>query len=329
MTPGRCFFAFSNPTTVRIRCTSDMSNSSAIPSTLLSSSYFTSVTRVEFGRTISTLPNYICPLPSRSIDLSFQSFTTLSDATFPCLDSFRIVNFAFNSLTSVNIVNSNFSSLTSLDLSSNQLNTLPYSIINRTPNSLRFLNLRNNSITSIDLFLYTLKNITIDLRDNPINTSSIINPFNISLSTINTTNPSVNITLPLTLSSGVYLFNDQTALTAGACNRYTVLALRNTLQLTSNVQLDCSCASINLKEIFLRNRSNIIDDFTCVNGTNTTVLNALTMTSCQATAVNFTTGLCYNESLQVCTAFFFRDVRRKKIDRTISHLKNSTKKILL
>lgn len=268
----------------------------------MQSNYFANVSRVEFGRRVSTLPNYVCSLPSRRIDLSYQSFTTLSDATFPCLNTFRVVSLSNNVLTSVNIAQSNFTTLTSLDLSSNRLTELPYSIINRTPNSLRFLDLRNNSITSIDLFLYTLKNITIDLRDNPINTSSIINPFNISLSAINTTNPSVNLTLPLTTNNGIYTFNDQTALTAGACNRYTVLALRNTLALTSNVQLDCSCASINLKQIFLRNASNITDDFTCINGTNATSFYALTMQSCGSAALNFTSGLCYNESLQVCCA---------------------------
>jgi hypothetical protein len=200
--------------------------------------------------------------------------------------------------------NGNFTNLTILDLSSNRLTTIPYSILIPTPSSLRYLDLRNNSITSIDLFLYTLQNITVDLRDNPINTSSIINPQNITLPSGNTTNSTVSITLPSSITNSTYIFNDATALTAGTCNRNTVLAYLNILRSAyNNVLLDCTCASINLKEIFIRIGSNIINSFNCSDETTAENYSILTMSSCASTALNFSMGLCYNESLQVCERF--------------------------
>jgi Leucine-rich repeat (LRR) protein len=304
MNPGACFFTFSNTITVGIKCTNDISNSSTIPSALLSSTYFSNITQFNFTPSISSLPSYLCSLPSHEIDLSFQSFTTLNDTTFPCLDWFYKVILSFNQLTSVNMESGNFSNLTILDLSSNELTTIPHSILIPTPSSLRYLDLRNNSITSIDLFIYTRKNITIDLRDNPINSSSIINPQNITLPTGNNTNSTVIILLPPSVTSSTYIFNDQTALTAGTCNRNTVLAYRDTLQSTyNNVVLDCTCASIGLKEIFLRSGADITDSFNCSNGTTAANFDTLTMSSCASTALNLATGLCYNESLQVCSIF--------------------------
>jgi hypothetical protein len=301
---GACFFAFSNTTTVRIKCNTDISNSSIILSEVLSSSYFATITRIDFTYSISSFPSSLCSLPSRQIDLSFQSFTTLNNQVFPCLDWFHTVSLASNQLTSVNMASGNFTNLASLDLSSNGLTSIPFSLLIPTPSSLRYLDLRNNSITSIDLLLYTLKNITVDLRNNPINASSIINPQNVTIPLGNNTNSTAIITFPSSVTNSTYIFNDQTALTAGACDRYTVLALRNSLRLTfNNVLLDCSCASINLKAIFLRNGSNITDDFTCSNGSATASFNSLTMASCAATALNFSMGLCYNESIQVCSIF--------------------------
>ena len=188
MNPGACFFTFSNTSAVRIRCTSDISASSTIPSASLSTTYFSSVTVIDLTPPISSLPPYLCSLPSHEIDLSYQAFTTLTNQTFPCLDWFHKVNLAHNNLASVNMPSGNFTTLSYLDLSSNRLTTLPYSILTPTPSSLRYLDLRNNLITSIDLFLYTLRNITVDLRGNPINSSSIINPQNVTLPSGNNTN---------------------------------------------------------------------------------------------------------------------------------------------
>ena len=114
MNPGACFFAFSNTTSVRIKCTSEVSNLSTIPPSLLSNNYLSSVTQIDFTQSISSLPSYLCSLPSREIDLSFQSFTALTDATFPCLDWFRTVKLAYNRLTSVNMRSGNLSNLTTL-----------------------------------------------------------------------------------------------------------------------------------------------------------------------------------------------------------------------
>lgn len=323
MNPGRCFFAFSNFTTVRIRCTSDIDTTSTIPDDLLKNNYFTNVTRIDFARRISELPQYACALPSRQIDLTLQAFTSLNDTTFPCLDQFETVSLSFNQITSVTISNSNFTTLQSIDLSSNQLKSIPYSLLDRTPNSLRYVNLRNNSIVSIDLFLYTLKNVTVDLRDNPINSSSIINPLNVTVPNSANGTSSVNLTLPISVTDSIFIFNDQTALTAGACTRPTVLTLRDTLMLTSEVSLDCSCASINLKIIFLRNASNITDDFTCVNGTTSTNLANLTIASCGTEALDFATGLCLNESYQVSSNL------REDLSNQIKRIMETTCQLLI
>ncbi|CAF3538426.1 unnamed protein product [Adineta steineri] len=303
MNPGACYFAFSNTTSVRIKCTNDISSSSTIPNSLLTNSYLSNVTYIDFTHSISALPSYLCSLPSRQIDLSYQSFTTLTDATFPCLDWFHTVKLAYNQLTSVNMTSGNFTNLAVLDLSSNRLTQLPYSILTPTPSSLRYLNLRNNSITSIDIFLYTLKNITVDLSDNPINSSSIINPQNITYPAgNNNTNSTVTILFPSSVTNSTYIFNDQTALTAGTCDRDAILAYRNQLESSyDDVLLDCSCASINLKIIFTRTGYNINDDFNCSDGTTAANFANLTIASCASTALNFSSGLCYNESLQWTT----------------------------
>ncbi|CAF3578413.1 unnamed protein product [Adineta steineri] len=303
MNPGACYFAFSNTTSVRIKCTNDISSSSTIPNSLLTNSYLSNVTYIDFTHSISALPSYLCSLPSRQIDLSYQSFTTLTDATFPCLDWFHTVKLAYNQLTSVNMTSGNFTNLAVLDLSSNRLTQLPYSILTPTPSSLRYLNLRNNSITSIDIFLYTLKNITVDLSDNPINSSSIINPQNITYPAgNNNTNSTVTILFPSSVTNSTYIFNDQTALTAGTCDRDAILAYQNQLESSyDDVLLDCSCASINLKIIFTRTGYNINDDFNCSDGTTAANFANLTIASCASTALNFSSGLCYNESLQWTT----------------------------
>jgi Leucine-rich repeat (LRR) protein len=312
MNPGACFFSFTNTTTVRIKCTIELSNSSAIPSTLLSTSYFANITSIDFTYSISSLPPYVCSLPSRVIDLSFQSFTTLTDATFPCLDWFHMVKLAYNQLTSVNMASGNFTHLTTLDLSSNRLTTIPYSILTPTPSSLRYLDLRNNSITSIDVFFYTLKNITVDLRDNPINGSIIINPLNVTFPAGNNTNLTVTLIVPTSVSNSTYIFNDESALTAGTCTRDAVLAYLDELQLSYyDVLLDCSCASINLEVIFARIGYVITDDFNCTNGTTAANLANLTISSCGTAALNFSTGLCANTSLQVCSIFLKKSKRRE------------------
>ncbi|CAF0867892.1 unnamed protein product [Rotaria sordida] len=296
LNPGACYFSFSDSTSMMIRCTNDTSNSlSRIPSDLLSSPCMSTITRITFPSSISSLPSYVCSLPSREIDLSFQAFTTLNDETFPCLDSFRTINLSFNNLTSVSMTNGNFKNLTSLDLSSNQLTLLPYSILNPTPTSLRYLDLRNNSIKYIDLFIYTLKNITINLDNNPINSSNIINPQNITLGNNDTS--TVNITFPLTVANSTITITDSIALTYGLCNNFQSLrnSLLNLRLAVGNVLLQCTCASINLKQIYQKNGYNIISDFLCSSPTTEGTFDALNMTSCP-NATDFQAGLCANNS---------------------------------
>ena len=301
MNPGACFFTFSNTTTMSISCTNDTSNNlSSIPATLLNSSYMSNVSHVTFSPKISSLPEYLCSLPSRRIDLSYEAFTTLSDATFPCLDSFLTVNLSNNEISSVNISNGNFKNLTSLDLSSNDLTMLPYTILHPTPTSLSYLDLRNNSIYYIDLFLSTLKNITVLLDDNPINSSIIINPQNITL--VNNTNSTANISYGSSLTDSIIIISDSVAATYGLCSNFQ--ALRNTLlnlrSTGATVLLDCSCNSINLRDIYTNNGQNITNDFSCSQANATQNFYSLTADTCPLSTTVFQTGLCN----QVCLIIF-------------------------
>ena len=305
MTPGACFFTFPNAKTVRIRCTSDIANTSTIPPDLLSKPYCNDVSQIDLGQPISSLPPYLCTLPSGRLDLSFQALTVLDAETVSCLDNFHTVNLTSNQLTTVNMEGHRWTNLTSLDLSSNRLTSLPYSLLNQTGNSLRYLDLRNNSITAIDLLLYTLTNITIDLRHNPIDTSNIINAYNVLFLSTDSVESGLNILLTSSSISSTHVLNDQTVLLAGACNRSTVMALQSALRLTfERVVLDCSCASIHLKRMFAANGRNILDDFTCSDATSREGFDILTWPSCALTAVNVNTGLCSKEFAQVCSITF-------------------------
>ncbi|UJR10524.1 hypothetical protein I4U23_014727 [Adineta vaga] len=295
MNLGTCFFTFTNTTTMNIACTNDTSNTlSQIPATLLGGTYMSNITHVTFSSNISILPTYLCSLPSREIDISYQTFTTLSDTTFPCLDSFRKVSLSRNQISSVNIVNGNFQNLTSLDLSANQLTSIPYSVLMPTPTSLRSLDLRNNSINYIDLFVYTRKNINIYLDNNPINSTNILNPQNTTL--IFTTNSTANVTFPASVTSSTIIIDDSIAITYGVCNDFQ--SLRNMLlsleSTDAEVQLDCSCKSVNLKQIYLNNNQNILVDFSCSNPSQAETFFSVSMATCP-TYANFSSGLCTNE----------------------------------
>ncbi|CAF1544946.1 unnamed protein product [Rotaria magnacalcarata] len=296
MNPGACVFSFSNGTTMSIHCTNDTSDSSStIPASLLSSSYMSNITRITFPSLISSLPFYLCSLPSHQIDLSSQAFTTLTDATFPCLDSFNTVDLAFNQITSVSMSNGNFKNLNSLDLSSNRLTALPYSILTPSPTSLRYLDLRNNSLSSIDLFIYTLKNITVNLDNNPINSSIAINPRNVTISSIS--NSTANITFPSTVPNRTIIIQDSFALTNDTCYSFQSLkAYLSGLQSTfSTVLLACTCASINLKQIYAQNGLNITDDYKCSNSDDTNNFYGLNVSSC-LNSPDYQAGLCANQT---------------------------------
>jgi Leucine-rich repeat (LRR) protein len=260
------------------------------------------ITIVTYPSPISSLPSYLCALPSHQIDLSYQDFTTLTDATFPCLDSFNQVILSYNQITSVNMTNGNFTNLTILDLSSNLLTTLPYSILRPTPTSLRYLNLANNSITSIDLFLYTLKNITVNLNGNPINSSNIINPENATLAS--NTSSTVNITFPPSVTTSIIIIQDTTAAILFACSSFAAIRsfLLNFRSATTRIFLECTCASYSLKELYQENGANILSDFGCSNPKQQLTYESLTNGSC-ANVINFQTESC-NAPVQVCLLMF-------------------------
>jgi Leucine-rich repeat (LRR) protein len=298
MSPGQCVFTFYNTTSMRIRCTSDVpSNLTSLPETLWANSYFRQITRIDFGRRIASLPLFACSLPSRRIDLTGQAFTVLNESTFPCLDRFESVNMAYNNLTSINLPQT-LEILRSLDLSYNSLTTLPYSLLQRLPPNLNSLDLSGNSITSIDTILFTLRNIRIDLRNNRVDKTSLTNLQNRILLSWNASQPPFQIVLD---PAGEFVLNDRMGLVAGACTPSSILTLRDALQSSDDVRLDCSCASINLKEIFRRAGSNILDNFTCSSEGDPERFNTLSIATCSETALNFATGLCLNESLKVRT----------------------------
>ena len=286
-----------------IHCVNDTPYSfPRLPNDILTSDYLSNVTRVTLPSPMSVLPQYLCLLPSHNIDLSNQQFTTLSSATFPCLDWFYKVNLAYNMVTSVNMPTGNFSSLMSLDLSNNNLTSLPYSLLRPTPSSLSNLDLRNNSISAIDLFLYTLKNITVNLDGNPINNLTIINPQNVSIpiSASNDSTSGVNVTLPLTLTGQSFILSDQVASTARFCTPAGVEAFLAARKLANaSVQLDCSCASISLRMAYTSNGTSIIDRFTCINGTSPAIFTGLTSSSCPG-ALNLT-ATCGDPPVTYCS----------------------------
>jgi hypothetical protein len=311
MNPGECFFTFFNTTTMSISCTSDTSNNeSTIPATVLTSSYMANIIHITYSPTISSLPLYLCSLPSREIDLSYEAFTTLSDATFPCLDYFLKVRLAYNQITSVNITNGNFKNLTALDLSSNYLTMLPYTILNPTPTSLDYLDLRNNSIRYLDLFLYTRKNITILLDNNPINSSDIINPQNVILG--NVTNATTNITFSSNVTTSTIIITDSIAVTYGLCNNFQTL--RNLLlDLRSQgftVYTDCSCNSVYTRNLYQANGLNITNDFSCSLKAQITSFYALNTSSCDNGTNIFLTGLCINEVCLITFHFSLKNLNK-------------------
>ena len=284
-----------------IRCVNDTPYSfPRLPEDLLISDYMTNITRVTLASPMSVLPEYLCSLPSRVIDLSFQQFTTLTPATFPCLDYFRTVNLASNMMTSVNMPSGNFTNLLSLDLSSNSLTSIPSSILRPSPSSLSFLDLRYNSITAIDLLLYTLRNITVNLDGNPINNQTIVNPSNITVPAIsaNDTGSRANLTLPPTAAAQPLILNDAAISTARVCTSAGVEAyIALTGFSNASIRLDCTCASISLKVLYESNGTRITDRFTCTNGTSAVNFTALTLSSCP-NALNLTVG-CLDPTLIV------------------------------
>lgn len=270
-------------------CNVEVSNSlSRMPPELLNNSYLSTITTVTFPSSISSLPSYLCSLPSKEINLSDQAFTTLDDSTFPCLDSFTKVTLARNRITSVNMASGNFQTLTSLDLSANSLTQVPYSILRPTPSSLRILDLRNNSLTSIDLFLYTLQNITVYLDNNPID-GSVINPQNVSLNS-NTTS-TTNISLPPGSNNDIRVANDAYVASLFSCSIFESVQALRVSSLGQSIRIDCTCASFGLKELYQNNGLTITAYWNCSNSADRATFISLTTATCPG-ATNFTTQTC-------------------------------------
>ena len=302
LNPGVCLFTFNSDTTMSVsNCNGEVSNSaSKMPTELVANPYMTNITNVIFPNRTSLLPSYLCSLPSKEINLNDQAFTTLTAATFPCLDWFTKVTLARNQITSVNIPNGNFQNLNTLDLSSNALSGVPYSILRPSPSSLRILDLRNNSLNAVDLFLYTLKNITVYLDNNPINSSNIINPENVILD-INSTS-TVNITWPPGTTNNTIVMNDAYVLGTAKCPYLTFVQNLRAIPSFQRATIRCTCLSFGLKELYEANGSNITEYWNCSDPREAQNFLSLNRTNCSS-AIVFSTAPCDQVCLFISILF--------------------------
>lgn len=268
-------------------CTNEVSNSaSTMPADVQGNPYLSTITTVIFPNRTSLLPSYLCSLPSREINLNNQAFTTLTDATFPCLDWFNRVTLSGNRITSVNMASGDFQNLNYLDLSANALTGLPHTLLRPSPSSLNLLDLRNNSLTAVDLFLYTLQNITVLLDNNRINGSVIINPENVIVPN-NITSPA-NISFPTGVTVSIAIIDDSYFSNASSCTVFSAIQSFASVPQLRNATLRCTCASFGLKELYQANQLNITDYWNCSNPTQTQSFVNLTRANCP-TAATFTT----------------------------------------
>ena len=280
-----------------VRCSSESTTaSSQLSDSLLDDPYMQGITTIVFPSIISAFPTYFCSLPSGEINLNSNNFTTLTNATFPCLDSFNKITLSNNKLTSVNTPRINFQTLTYLDLSSNQLTELPYSILRPTPTSLRVLDLRNNSIGQLDLFIYTLKDIDVYLDVNPIVLTNLTTSQNVTIDANSTA--SVNISLPASVANRSTIIQDSTVATLVSCATFTAIeSSLSYLRSTTNAVLLCTCASFTLKQIYSENENDITESFSCSNSSQLESYLDLTTESCP-NAVYIRRGPC--NDTEVC-----------------------------
>ena len=291
LNPGVCLFTFSSATTMAVSsCTNEVSNTaSSMPADVQGNPYLSNITTVTFPNRTTLLPSYLCLLPSKEIDLSNQAFTTLSDATFPCLDYFTKVTLSGNRISSVNMASGDFQNLNYLDLSANALTGIPHSILRPSPSSLRVLDLRNNSLNALDLFLSTLQNITIYLDNNPINGSVIINPENV-IPVNNITSPA-NITYPPGVTNLNRTINDAYISSIYPCSVFNGVDGLRTVPLFQTATLQCTCASFGLKELYTTYGFNITDYWSCSDPRQTESFASLSRNNCSS-AISFTTASC-------------------------------------
>ncbi len=261
---------------------------------------------------ISQLPNYLCILPSTSIDLSNQSFSILSNNTFPCssYSTLRNINLARNDIYIVNLIYSNW---LLFDLTSNNLTQLPYSLLNlnQTGRSSRVslqrtLYLPFNQLTQFDLFVYTYPNTIIDIENNPFpkttNGYNIIN--NYQNRSLRSGPVSTSVFVPNQMR---FLLNDQIPQNYNTCDSSSIIYLIEIFQSMQNnnitVDIECQCSSIYTKEyLYLYNSSEIITNlFSCSNTSslNATQFENLNETDCLTNITLSSSRLCQFARLAV------------------------------
>lgn len=244
---------------------------------------------------ISSMPFFLCFLPSKFIDLSNQSFEILDQNTFPCSNNstLQYISLAYNR---IQFVNRTFNNWLMIDLTSNYLLQFPYSLFS-TAVQLRAeiqqdLRLSSNNLTEFDLFFYTYSNVHIDFQSNPF--STIRNTQKRSLA-------NQSLISNLTFSNSVkFVINDILAQDYNACQTSSfreliqILERMETDQLT--IEIECQCSSFYLKESYrlLNSSAYITDRFSCANSSNfnQTQFESLTESMCSSNIVLSTNRLC-------------------------------------
>ena len=321
---GACFCTFDTTTTMSVRCLSGTVDSSLRwDNQTFPAGYLDNITRVNLIPLMSRLPSYLCTLPSREIDLRSLNFNSLTDATFSCLDTYQKVHLPFNQISSVQTSTGNFNTLEWLDLSSNNLTEIPVTLLRPSPSSLRYLDLRNNSIRQLDLILFTLRNITVLLDNNLINSTDYTNNANVTVTEFvtNSTVSGTNLSISLNLTNTFFTINDQQMLLARSCTPSSIRATVAALSIFSgSPRLDCSCASIRIKLIFDQNGTRLTDTYTCRFATETDIFNGLTLANCSTAAdisvcVSATYSVSFFDKKQKNFRFFitFFLVRQRRV----------------
>ncbi|CAF1398680.1 unnamed protein product [Didymodactylos carnosus] len=305
---GTCPYRFDSAFEVTVNCSAEMVSSTIASFTNSSLSQNVSKVIVVDQPPMSKLSPYLCNLPSRQIDLSGQQFVVLDDDTFPCNNSYyRTINLTDNQISSVNITLRDWDVI---DLSRNSLTVLPYTILLDRPIVLsrfslshvvvvgygaKVVNLESNELHAMDLWAYASDNITVDLTMNDFHIvdgfTVVMNMLNLPL--IDVPDEDSTVQLPTSLK---FLVNDTLAENYGTCNQTTLVYLiefLEKLQNSSNVSLDCTCASVNLRTQYrILYAANITDKFPCSNEMVTDSfleLNCTNMTNMNPTAMcNFT-----------------------------------------
>jgi hypothetical protein len=300
-----------------IDCLNASNGLSNISSAILNNPYFQNITQVSINNrsSFSELPSLLCVLPSRSIDLSNQSFTIFDSRTFPCesFSTFQTINLAFNRIRDVSLV---WTSWSTIDLTSNLLAQFPYSIFqnNLKQNIIRetlvrtqrTLLLTSNTIDRFDLSIYTYATTHVDLRMNPFQIST--NGYHIVDNYLNRSLPVMNISTTVAFPNSMrFLIDDRVAQEYGSCDSRslnTFVTIFERIKLNDTiVDIECQCSSFYVKEYFkLLNRSaRITDRFSCsrLSALAAEQFESLSEADCQSNIVLSSRRLCEFARFQV------------------------------